>query len=156
MASLVKVDAAQQRQRPGPPSGPIATAAQAHQARLAAGLHGVLHLISAKEWDIVKLTEGVKFKGLGYQVSQWLLLAVVCSCSSAPALHSVSQRWRCGLPRLLPTWRVQVTPVTCETYDGQKVEALTLVAAPASAGDPATFLPSARYMGLIREGERWG
>jgi hypothetical protein len=34
-----------------------------------------------------------------------------------------------------------------------QVEALTLEAAPISTGDITTFLPSQRYLGLIREGE---
>ncbi len=48
--------------------------------------------------------------------------------------------------------RYQVVKVTCETYDGQKVPSETLIAAPLSIGNPNHYLPSKRYMEIIREG----
>jgi hypothetical protein len=44
---------------------PITNAREAYEARLASGLHGVIHLITAPDWEIVKATEGVRVKGIG-------------------------------------------------------------------------------------------
>lgn len=126
MATIVKCSAAERaasqefmKQHGGRPV--LSSQAAHHACRAASPVHGVLHHITAKEWEIVKATEGVKLQGMGYYVQQ-----VVCERYPAPG----------------------------SSGPGERLPALTLIASPFSAGPPEKFLPSPRYLGIIRDGAR--